>query len=58
MSHGATGATRSDHRKLLLIVLLGVVALVVHLLTNIRYSYFMDATVDLGAPSVSASPSG
>jgi hypothetical protein len=58
MFHGTPGATRSDHRKLLLIVLLGAVALVVHLLTNIRYSYFMDAAVGLDAPSVSASTSG
>jgi hypothetical protein len=43
---------------LLLIVLLGVVALLVHLLTNIRYGYFMDAAVDYGAPSVSASTLG
>jgi hypothetical protein len=42
MSHGTTAATRSYHRHLLLIVLFGVVALLMHLLTNMHYGYFRD----------------
>src|SRR5437762_107729 len=42
MSRGTPAATRSYHRQLLLIVLFGVVALLVHLLTNTRYGYLCD----------------
>src|SRR5215472_19081282 len=42
MSRGTPAETRSHHRQLLLIVLFGVLALLVHLLTNMRYGYFRD----------------